>query len=249
VLVTEGNGKAQAFEPAPIDLRDWRREGASGNGNWSVAADGLSVLQTINGNPTFFVSPNTFIDTVVRGRFRVQTTGDDDYVGFVIGYRSPLAENGDPVNDFEFLLFDWKQNDQSSGGFLGREGFALSRVDGTITDFNPGFWGHTDSAGFQVLATDFGSDKGWSDNTDHDFELIYERDRIKISIDGRVVFDLPGSFVPGRFGFYNFSQDPDPHRRRRLLPHLQGRLGDALRSRRPADRRHRHQRQHQHLRL
>lgn len=205
VLLTEGDGKAQVFEPAPIDLRAWRRQGPPANGNWSVAADGLSVVQSINGDPTFFISPNNFIDTVVRGRFRVETTADDDYVGFVIGYTSPIAESGHEVNTYNMLLFDWKQTDQPSFGGIGREGFALSRVSGRFTDYAP-FWIHQPVPGFEVLATDFGSDKGWSDNVEHEFELIYQRDRIKISIDGRVIFDLPGTFEPGRFGFYNYSQ-------------------------------------------
>jgi|GEM_PF-1737301 len=206
VLVSDGNGAMQVFSPAPVDLRAWREEGPPANGNWIVSGDGLSVLQTVNGNPTFFVSPDSFIDTVIRGRFRVETTGDDDYVGFVIGYQSPLAAEGDDPNDFDFLLFDWKQANQAFSGFTALEGFALSRVQGRITDFFRFFWGHTPGPEFQVLATDFGTDKGWLDLTDHDFELIYQRNRIKISIDGRTIFDLPGTFEPGRFGFYNFSQ-------------------------------------------
>lgn len=205
LLVTEGDGKAQVFDPAPIDLRDWRRQGPSGNGNWIVAGDGLSVLQTINGNPTFFVSPNNLIDTVVRGRFQVATSGDDDFVGFVFGYRSPLAENGDDPNTNEFLLFDWKQANQTAFGQFAQEGFTLSRVSGRITDVGR-FWGHVEGPDLEVLGTDYGNDKGWNDFQEHDFELVYQRDRVRISIDGRLIFDVAGTFEPGRFGFYNFSQ-------------------------------------------
>ncbi len=207
VLVTGGNGSAQVFQPAPVDLRTWRREGPASAGNWTVAADGLSVLQTINGNPTFFVSPADMIDTVIRGRFRVETTSDDDFIGFVIGYRSPIAAEGDDPSTYDFVLFDWKQGNQSSNGFQAFEGFALSRVNGRITNLDPGFWGHTNSTGFQLLASDWGTGRGWRDQVEYEFELSYFRDRIRIAIDGRTIFDLPGSFQPGRFGFYNYSQE------------------------------------------
>ena len=202
ILITEGGGKSLVFKPAPLDLNRWTKEGVAGNGNWNVEPDGLSVIQTINGNPTFFVSPDSFIDTTIRGTFKVETGGDDDFIGFVFGYKSPLNENGDDVYEHEFLLLDWKQGNQS--GAL--EGFALSRVKGRITDFVPGFWTHSSSPEFEVLATDFGNDKGWFDNTEHNFELVYNSDRIRVIIDGRLIFDVEGSFEAGRFGFYNYSQ-------------------------------------------
>ncbi|HPF25215.1 MAG TPA: PEP-CTERM sorting domain-containing protein [Steroidobacteraceae bacterium] len=194
--------------PIPIDLNTWSQRGPAGNGNWVVAADGASVLQTINGDPTFFIAPTSQINTTIRGSIRVESGGDDDYIGFVFGFNGPAATG----NDMDFVLFDWKQNNQSSGGFLASEGFALSRVNGTITNYIPGFWGHTDSAGFNVLATDFGSTRGWADNTTYDFEILYQASRIRVDISGgafgtgQTIFDLAGSFPDGRFGFYNYSQ-------------------------------------------
>ena len=207
-------------QSVPINLNTWNQESASGNGNWTVAPDGNSVFQSINGNPTFFVSPDDFINTTFNGEFQVQTTGDDDYIGFVFGYQSPLAANGDAVNDYDFFLFDWKQNNQTSGGQLAQEGFTLSRVQGTINDFLPGFWGHNDSTEFDVLATDYGSTRGWADNTEYDFTLLYQEDRITIDIQGgtddfassqRIFNITPGdvglsTFQSGKFGFYNYSQ-------------------------------------------
>ena len=194
--------------PIPIDLNTWQRRGPASNGNWVVAADGSSVLQTINGDPTFFVGPDNQIDTTIRGSIRVETTGDDDYIGFVFGFNGPVSTG----NDMDYVLFDWKQNDQSSGGALAREGFALSRVNGTITNYIPGFWGHTSGAGFDVLATDFGSDRGWADNTTYDFTILYQTNRIRFDIaggafgTGQTVFDVSGVFPDGQFGFYNYSQ-------------------------------------------
>ena len=51
-------------------------------------------------------------------------------IGFVFGFNGPDA-NG---NDMDYWLFDWKQTTQGFGGQTAREGFAVSRVNGTITD-------------------------------------------------------------------------------------------------------------------
>lgn len=194
--------------PIPIDLNTWEKRGPAANGNWVVSSGGSSVLQTINGDPTFFVGPSNQINTTIRGSINVETSGDDDYIGFVFGFNGPASTG----NDMNFVLFDWKQADQSSGGFLAREGLAISRVIGTITDYLPGFWGHTDSAQFDVLATDFGSTRGWADNTQYNFEILYQTGRVKIDLSGgafgagQTIFDISGSFPSGRFGFYNYSQ-------------------------------------------
>jgi len=199
-------GRLSHAQGVPIDLRTWREEGPPANGTWTVSADGASVLQTINGDPTFFVSPDNYFNTTIQGKFKVETTSDDDFIGFVFGYQSPIAANNDPTNKFNFLLFDWKQTTQASGGATAQEGFNLARVNGRFTNFIPGFWGHASSDTFQVLATDYGANKGWQDNTEYTFELVYQASRIKISIDGATIFDVTGDFPAGRFGFYNYSQ-------------------------------------------
>lgn len=200
---------------APIDLRTWSQEGRLSNGSWLVEADGSSVLQRINGNPTVYVSTEEYINTRFDGSFGVETSGDDDYIGFVFGYQSPFAANGDATNDFDMYLFDWKQRNQGNA----REGFNLSRISGPAEDSgaSPAFWDHeingtNDEANFDVLLSDLGSDKGWADNTSYDFSLIYQDDLIQILIDDVEIFNLSSTdagvnaFQSGRFGFYNYSQ-------------------------------------------
>lgn len=206
-LVTTLAGTAGAAE-VPIDLATWTQRGPAGNGVWTVAPDGSSVLQSVNGNPTFFVSPLSQLDTTLRGQIRVETTGDDDLIGFVLGFQAPAGSG----NDMDFVLFDWKQADQASGGATSFEGFALSRVQGTITNYTPGFWGRSDSAGFDNLATNYGTTLGWQDNTTYDFTILYQTNRVRIDIaggafgSGTTVLDVAGDFASGAFGFYNFSQ-------------------------------------------
>ncbi|MGR9099877.1 MAG: PKD domain-containing protein, partial [Gammaproteobacteria bacterium] len=198
VLIYNGNGKQTIFDRARVDLTldPWRREGST-NSNWKVSPDGLSVDQTVNGKPTFFVGPEDQINATITGRLRVETTVDDDFIGFVFGYQGPLAANGDGDTDYRFLLFDWKRRYQNNAP----QGFTLSRVTGS----NAGLWTHT-GADVQVLATRYGAGTGWRPNTDYQYELVYSADRIIIRIDGQTIFDVGGSFQPGKFGFYNLSQ-------------------------------------------
>ncbi len=211
---------------ANVDLRTWSQQGSAGAGNWVVAADGSSVLQTINGAPTMFVSLNSFLDTTVSGSFGVEPAGgDDDFIGFVFGYNSPLASESDPVNDMDLILFDWKRGTQLGAS----AGFYLYKVLGThngAAGHTNELWPHVDAASLDV--TQLGTplvNAGWVHNVDYDFELIYQQTKIEIHIEGgtgtfatkQKVFDVdigdlpagtfPGDVFPdGRFGFYNHSQ-------------------------------------------
>ncbi|MFW5741084.1 MAG: VWD domain-containing protein, partial [Myxococcota bacterium] len=103
----------------PIDFSGWIVEG---DGNWEVAEDGRSVFQTINGPPTFFLSPESYLGIRITGRFEVQG-GDDDYIGFVFGYQSPLTSAGDEPNDLVTQLLSWKGLEQNYYGGTAFEGF------------------------------------------------------------------------------------------------------------------------------
>jgi len=191
---------------SPIDLRTWTQEGELDNGNWNVSDDGFSVKQTQNGAPTFFVSPDTLINTTFHGEIRVETSSDNDYIGIVLGYESPIRANGDPDNRYKYILFDWKQADQVFDGRLAKEGWALNRVDGTFDQIGPQFWAHQSADSFVVIDSLYGNQYGWGDNTWYDVDVLYEENRIQIMIDSTVVFDTTGTFPAGRFGFYNYSQ-------------------------------------------
>ncbi len=167
-----------------INLQNWT---ASPGGNWNVSNDGYSVLQTINGQPTYFVSDTDYFNRLIEGTFTVKTTSDDDFIGFVFGF------NGSE----DYLLFDWKQNNQTSG----LEGFTLSRITGS--DIN--LWGHTGND-LEILASSYSSSLGWRDLQSYEFSLDYSAARTIISIDDETIFDIAGNFNTGLFGFYNYSQ-------------------------------------------
>lgn len=213
---------------APVDLSTWTQKGSLGSGNWTVAGDGLSVFQSINGNPTYFVSPDTFINTVVEGAFGVESSGDwdDDFIGFVFGWNEP----GDNSTDASFLLLNWKQGNQSGT----EEGFRLAKVNGTSTP--PFASAENDNLpNYDVLGVNTGSTLGWQGGVRYGFSLDYRPDRVTIAISdlpagdggnggsqfglgGQTIFDLGigdlpdgtfdgNAFPSGQFGFYNHSQE------------------------------------------
>jgi hypothetical protein len=194
----------------PIFMDGWQQQGDPAHGNWEVSADGRSVVQTRNGDPSFFVSTQRYQGVSIRGSFQ-SSDSDDDIMGFVFGYRAPIEEEGHGADEYDTFLLSWKQSTQSHGGYTAQEGLTLAHVDGTVADIAPPFWGHEPSDVYNVLATEYGPDTGWQRHTEHQFVLRYTSERIEVEIDGRKIFDISQSdagvaFEPGRFGFYNYSQ-------------------------------------------
>ncbi len=167
-----------------IDLSNWS---ATAGGNWTVDASKTSVFQTINGEPTYFLSDSNYIDTKFDGTFGVETSIDDDFIGFAFGYN----------NSNDYLLFDWKQGNQG----VASSGFTLSHITGSDVDF----WGHTGND-ISILASNYTGNNGWVDNTTYNFSLDFTHSGISIDIDGNNIFDVSGTFQTGKFGFYNYSQ-------------------------------------------
>ncbi|MEL7339812.1 MAG: PKD domain-containing protein, partial [Bacteroidota bacterium] len=192
-----------------IDFNTWIQEGYTANGDWNVQGGGTNVFQTINGDPTFYVSPDTFLNVRIQGRIRVEDQGDDDFIGFVFGFKEPEAV----LNQYDFFLFDWKRRNQNKGNtgqFFAQEGFSLSRVNGVvqpgIANYWPSFWAHDPSATCTPIDTEYGNTLGWEPNTNYDFTLLYTPTRVTILINADTIFDVPGCYEQGRFGFYNYSQ-------------------------------------------
>ena len=194
--------------PVAVDLSiGWSVHNSTGGtaGKWVVAPGGVSVTQTANANPTFFVSNTDYLNTTLRTTVRVEDN-DNDLFGFVLGYKNS-TNNG---NDVDFLLLDWRQSAQVLSGSNGQTGFSLNRVNGPIANVVPGFWGHANSPDFTVLQQNLGT--GWARNTNYDFTIRYDADRLRIDVAGgafaagRTIFDLTGNFSGGGIGFYDYSQ-------------------------------------------
>jgi len=190
----------------PLLFANWRQQGDLANGNWNLSPDFSAVQQTINGDPTMFVSPNSYINVLIEGTIQVATTADDDMIGFVFGYRAPLHEEGSPTRVFDTYLFDWKQANQTFGGNFAAAGMVLSRVLGDFSSSYVPFWTRVDGPGWEVLAEDLGPSRGWGNNVVNEFRLLHTPHRVDIWMNGDLIFREAGSFQSGRFGFYNYSQ-------------------------------------------
>ena len=75
---------------APVDLNTWTAESYSAvsgfpAGQWNVSADGSTVTQVNNGQPTIFYSDFNAVGSNAIGQIEV-SGGDDDFIGFVLGF-------------------------------------------------------------------------------------------------------------------------------------------------------------------
>lgn len=177
---------------APVDLSGWVAEGP---GNWVLDLDNNAVKQLVNGNPTVFHNNTNSQGKALAGTIEVQMTGDDDYAGFVLGYKAgDLASGATP----DYLLVDWKQQNQD----VAKRGLAISRVTGaTVGDF----WSHTGGVSELARGTTLG-DTGWADNTEYSFELTFQPTLVEVFVNGAKELSVAGAFTDGAFGFYNYSQ-------------------------------------------
>ncbi len=191
-----------------VNLFDWKVVGAPANGQWQVQSNGQAVEQLINGQPTFFISPVDYIDVKITGSLLVDTSSwDDDYIGFVLGHQAPLKTYIGPTA-VKNVLIDWKKRTQTSG----QEGYTLVDVEGEFDFSNDStyalnYWTHKPSENFQILSTDTGANRGWRNGITYDFVIVYTSKKIEVVMDGDTLFQEEGCFEPGRFGFYNYSQN------------------------------------------
>jgi hypothetical protein len=206
----------------PVDLSTWTAEdypavSGFGAGTWEVADGNEEVLQTVNGQPTFFYSDFLTFQNTSEGVIRVAGGSDDDYVGFAIGFQP-----GDTTNpEAEYLLIDWKRGTQSfnfgapsaTPGSQAKRGLAVSRVFGIPTADE--LWGHVNfdhessgiDSGLEELARAATlGDTGWERNRDYLFTFEYDSRSLKVYVDGLPEIDISGQFEDGRLAFYNFSQ-------------------------------------------
>jgi len=218
LLVLVSVGQAQ-FTPVPLFL--WTAESypavsGFGPGLWTVSADGYSVFQSVNGQPTLFYSNFDVFNTEIEGTIQVQN-GDDDYIGFALGFQPGDTENPDA----DYLLIDWKKNNQwfdfqspsHTPGSTAYRGLAVSRVFGIPTADE--FWGHLNfdhpssdlNSGLEELKR--GETLGsapWVNYESYTFRFEYTATSLKVWVNGFLEIDITGEFNNGKIAFYNFSQ-------------------------------------------
>ncbi len=197
-----------------VDLSSWSALSLTfptgqGAGSWILGPGNTYVDQLLNADPSFYLNNLNQTSYSMDGSFEVRTAGDDDYVGFVFGYR----------NSSNFYLFDWKQLDQEYGEHYAAEGMTIKKMTGgtgdglvdlSLAEFFENEHGYDD---MDVLAQNQGSTTGWADNTVYGFHLDFNLNpgeiHVVVTEGALTLWDVTvtdSTFPSGEFGFYNYSQ-------------------------------------------
>ncbi len=194
-VADEISRKVNIVRDLNIDLSEWK---ANGSGNWVLQEDNRTVLQTLNAEPTVYHNNVNSQSPVfeLNGKITVNTTGDDDFIGFVLGYHDGDIDK----EDVDYLLIDWKQGNQGDG----KAGLAISRVTNVL---GSAAWSHDASLGVTELqrGTSLGN-IGWKDNTSYIFRITFTSALVEVFIDDKKELSVTGEFGDGAYGFYNYSQ-------------------------------------------
>ncbi|MDX2020928.1 MAG: hypothetical protein SF187_11870 [Deltaproteobacteria bacterium] len=198
------------FEAGPLNLQqgwalhNWRlTDDNTGLAKYTFQEGGLVAIQTANPDPSAYYNLQTLSNVVVRGRFSIQTTSDDDFVGFVFGWQDPQ----------HFYFFDWKQATQPYATCgTASVGASLKVMNSDSPASLCGdFWNSAGSDRTKILASRTLNPVGWKDNGVYDFTLVFKPGDISIEVreGANVVVNIKSNdstFVDGKFGFYNYSQ-------------------------------------------
>ncbi len=193
--------------------------------SWTLAADRRGVTQ--NNNSVAGVYTTNMPADIAEIVFTLRVAdggGDDDFIGWTIGYDLGELSTTGAAGDRDFLYFNWKQAAQSLGGIPRPAGLWLSRVTGPVTD--SGLWTSTGGSAQVATAATLGA-TGWNTNRAYQVRMRYSTGRIQIWVNPStnltatpnfvaanevLQFDLTGSFPAGNFGFYTQSQEDSQFR-------------------------------------
>ena len=194
-------------EGEPVDLQAWTavEVGVGGSqqseAEWVVSSDNTQVEQLVNADPSAFVSDFILENAQMHGQWYVNTSVDDDFMGFVFGYQNP----------YQYYVFQWKQNAQSNSELgTARRGMQL-RVYNLNPDGSEGkpiLWDSNNHNGTILYEN---TEVSWQPFVIYDFELTFNAGEMTITVkDGETVVDSftvqDNTFTTGNFGFFNHSQ-------------------------------------------
>ncbi len=190
----------QGFGPAqPMIATDWEDVGldSASNANWQFEDEGLTTRQTAHPNAVGLVSDFDMANSMIEGTFEVESTGDDDWIGFLIGYQ----------NKQQHYLLDWKQNYQGSAV----RGIAFRKYDNPIENgvVTGQYWNNVSDSTFERL---YYNDVARQDLVEYKLQLSFINGTITADITNGVelvdsITVNDSTFTDGRFGFYMQSQE------------------------------------------
>ena len=170
---------------------------------WTFDEACTQATQTKNAKPSVLLSDVDFENGTLTGVFHVDTTDDDDLIGFVFGWQG----------EDDFLLMDWKQGGQdfcTADVFEGVSVKHLQAPAGTLEC--PDFFASLGTEATTVLVKAI--PPGWADFSTYQWTLHVTDGQAEITIEDAsgtlvhlVEVTLPAGYAGGKFGFYNNSQD------------------------------------------
>lgn len=192
-----------------IDFTRWYDVGPTGQ-SWEINSLN-EVKETEESIPpvlNMFISNDVFIDVKIAFDFQSLNSADQDFIGFIAGFESPM---GSGTDTHQFILFDWKAKKEEAFGKYAEEGFTLSEYHGNIPDEEiPNyFWGHNghvQNSLYTLIAYRYGDQLGWKHLKKHHIEVTYTYSEIEVEVDGSIVLYIERCNQPGRIGLYTYSQ-------------------------------------------
>ena len=187
-----------------IDLSTWQvvqyEHNQQPDANWVLQNNNTTAHQTVNADPSILLSDFDAAAQEIQGTWRVDTSGDDDFMGFVFGYQ----DRG------QFYLFDWKAASQSFGGGFAEVGMSLKVVQ-MPPGQDPGLLDLWSTAGTANVTTLAHNTVPWQAFTDYTFLLRFSSGSIEIEVSqGNTLLEqwmiADSTYTNGNFGFYNYSQ-------------------------------------------
>lgn len=172
--------------------------------SYAFEQDGLIAVQSANPMASVYYNDTALPEGIrVTGRFSVETTSDDDLIGFAFGWQ----------DEAHYYLFDWKQATQpdSSCG-TATAGASLKLVSSSdAIDACEDFWSSAGTSRIKPIVGVEQNPEGWKDNTVYDIELLFRPGDIAITIkEGETVAvsitSNDTTYRSGKFGFFNYSQ-------------------------------------------
>ena len=183
-----------------LDLSDWKSvilaNSSDPQPNWKLDSSKTSVTQTINAKPSAFVSNIECSNAKIQGNFSVNTTSDDDFIGFVFGYK----DTG------HYYLFDWKKLNQGDA----KQGMSVKLIN-TDDPVSAGELWTTAGSKNKVISL-YTNNIGYKENIVYNFNLNFTGEgsfNIVIKQGDKILDNITindSTYTSGKFGFYNFSQ-------------------------------------------
>lgn len=196
--VVDSESAVVILSAATTTVHHFDNIGSQPRANWTFHNGNTEARQNVNSRASALLLNEPLEAEKIAGSFRVATSSDDDFIGFVFGWQDPT----------HFYIFGWKQADQV--GF-GDAGMFVKVVNSDVPLTGGEVWSVGDNGD---RATElYRNDIGWSDFVEYGFSLEFDqRGEFRITVsEGNEILDsfniVDDTYSDGQFGFFNFSQE------------------------------------------